>query len=290
MTQDRLDRTEALLKQVGGQVRALRKAAGLTRAALADRSSVSLRYLAQLESGQGNMSLALLDRVARAMGVELQTLLATDADDPQGETRMLTLYRNAGPETRAQVLDLLREQSGARAGRIALVGLRGAGKSTLGAAAGKWLDLPFLQLNDEIGRIAGMPVAELIALAGQDGYRRMEAQALDGVVADHERCILEVAGGVVAEPETFARLTARFHTIWIKAAPEDHMNRVRAQGDLRPMRGNPAAMDQLRDILAAREATYARALATVDTSATKASVAAERLVRTIRDLRLAPEE
>ncbi len=167
--------------------------------------------------------------------------------------------------------------------RICLIGLRGAGKSTLGELAGQALNLPFVELNSEIEEQSGMPVNEVIALYGQEGYRRLEAQAISRVISTHDDIILAVAGGIVAEPETFNLLQSHFHTIWLRATPEEHMARVREQGDERPMAGNLEAMDQLRSILTSREALYGKALAQLDTSGQSVDISLAQLRALIRD-------
>ena len=149
--------------------------------------------------------------------------------------------------------------------RIGLIGLRGAGKSTLGRRLGAELSLPFVELNRDIEEQSGMPVTDVMALYGQEGYRRLERQALERVVATSDSVVLAVAGGIVSEPPTFAFLLRHFHTIWLKAPPETHMRRVAEQGDHRPMAGNPKAMDDLKSILTSRETLYAQAEASVDT-------------------------
>ena len=155
---------------------------------------------------------------------------------------------------------------GVRAQRICLVGLRGAGKSTLGQAAAAALGIRFLELNKLIEAHAGMPVSEVMALYGQDGYRDLEQEVLGEVVDSESRLILAVGGGIVAEPQTYGTLLERFHTVWVRTSPAEHMARVRAQGDLRPMKDNPAAMDQLKALLTARTPQYERAQAQVDTA------------------------
>ena len=258
--------TEALMAQIGDRVRRARQRQGIPRRVLSELSGVSPRYLANLETGQGNVSVGVLLRVADALGERVEHLLADD-EAPEAR-RIADLFRAADAPTRARVREILApEESGAARGRrIALIGLRGAGKSTLGRKLGTRLDLPFVELNAEIEAQSGMPVTELIALYGQEGYRRLEASAIGRIADGHEAMVLAVAGGIVSEPETYEMLLARFHTIWLRASPAEHMERVRAQGDMRPMAGNPAAMDQLRSILTGREAQYARAGATLDTS------------------------
>lgn len=258
----------ALIARVGDRVRRARELKGISRRVLSEQSGVSPRYLAQLEAGEGNISIGLLQRVAIALDHRIDWL--TGAEDPwdSDALRVADLFRTANGETQQSVLQLLEPEPAEhrRAQRLCLVGLRGAGKSTLGAMAGKALGLPFVELNAEIEEQSGMPVAEVMALYGQEGYRKLEAQAVSRVIATHEAMILAVAGGIVGEPETFAVLLKHFHTIWIKASPDEHMARVRAQGDERPMAGNPEAMEQLRSILTSREALYGKAQVQLDTS------------------------
>ncbi|WP_300033554.1 helix-turn-helix transcriptional regulator [uncultured Roseobacter sp.] len=257
-----------LMARVASRVRELRKSQRMPRRALSEASGVSPRYLAQLEAGEGNISIALLQRVAEALGVTAETLLASgEATHPEAQ-EVMTLYRLAPAEVQSQVRRLLSaENPGAlRSGRICLVGLRGAGKSTLGRLAGEALSLPFVELSSEIEAWTGMPMSEVLALYGQDGYRRLESEAVLRVLEQHDKMILAVAGGIVAEEKTYALLLERFHTVWLRTSPAEHMQRVRAQGDLRPMEGNPAAMSQLRALLEARSPLYERADAQVNTS------------------------
>lgn len=257
-----------LITRVGERVRKARELKGIPRRVLSDISGVSPRYLALLEAGDGNISIGLLQRVALALDHRIEWLVGEDDPWTSEALKVADLWRQAPAETRARVMEVLAPQPEAllRRRRIALIGLRGAGKSTLGARAGAALGLPFVELNREIEDHAGMPVAEVLALYGQEGYRRLEAQALARIIATHDQVILAVAGGIVAEPDTYKTLLAHFHTIWLRAAPEDHMARVRAQGDHRPMAGNPEAMEQLRFILTSRESLYDQARARLDTS------------------------
>lgn len=259
---------DALIARVGERVRRARDRKGIPRRVLSEKSGVSPRYLAQLEAGGGNISIALLQRVAHALDHKIEWLVGEDDPWSSDALRVADLYRTATAETQARVRAALNPEpiEATRAQRICLIGLRGAGKSTLGRLVGDQLGVPFLELNREIEEQSGMPVAELMALYGQEGYRRLEAQAIDRVIATHDSVILAVAGGIVAEPDTYANLLGHFHTIWVKATPAEHMARVREQGDTRPMAGNPEAMDQLKSILTAREALYDRAQARLDTS------------------------
>ncbi|MGE5169234.1 MAG: helix-turn-helix transcriptional regulator, partial [Rudaea sp.] len=215
----------------------LRERRGLSRKALAGASRVSERYLAQIEAGNGNVSVILLRRVAAALDTTVAALLAADAG-----------------------------AAASRRERIALIGLRGAGKSTLGAMLAHTRHVPLIELNREVTRETGLPVAEVMALYGLPGYRRIEQRVLERVVAGHGRAVIVAGGGIVHEPPAFAFLLEHCYTVWLKARPDEHMSRVRAQGDLRPMAGNAEAMEDLKRILAAREALYRRADAVVDTS------------------------
>ena len=237
-------------------MRAARARAKLTRQQLADRSRVSLRYLALLEAGEGNISLSVLHRVAQALATTPHALVGGESAPP------------------------------ARARRLALIGLRGAGKTTLGRRLGESLNWPFVELNREIETLSGLAVNEVIALYGQEGYRRLERQAVERVAAAHDHVVLAAAGGLVTEAETFAFVQAHFHTVWLKAAPHEHMERVRAQGDERPMAGHPQAMAALNALLAEREALYARAHATLDTSGATPLQSHHALLSVVRGLGL----
>ncbi len=258
----------SLIRRVGERVRQARERKGIPRRVLSEVSGVSPRYLAQLEAGEGNISIGLLQRVALALDLRIEWV--TGEDDPWASDagRVADLYRQAGSDVQRSVMRLLsaEPQQARRARRICLVGLRGAGKSTLGDLAGRALDVPFVELNREIEDHSGMPVSEVMALYGQEGYRQLEAQAVDRIICTYDAMILAVGGGIVVEPETYGALLNNFHTVWVRTSPEEHMARVRAQGDERPMAGNPEAMEQLRAILTSREALYARAEAQLDTS------------------------
>lgn len=259
---------ERLISRVGERVRKARELRGLPRRVVSELSGVSPRYLAQLEAGEGNISIGLLKRVAVALDHRIEWLVGEDDPWTSEAMRVADLFSSSPADVRARVLELLTPEPPARmrGQRICLIGLRGAGKSTLGAALGARLGLPFIELNREIEEQSGMPVNEVMALYGQEGYRKLEAQAVSRITATHESLILAVAGGIVAEPDTYKSLLAQFHTVWLKASPEEHMGRVRAQGDTRPMAGNPEAMEQLKSILRSREALYERAEAQLDTS------------------------
>lgn len=274
-----------LIAKVGERVRKARGRKGIPRRMLSEMSGVSPRYLAQLEAGEGNISIGLLQRVAIALDHRIEWLMSEDDPWASDALRVADLFRGAGPDLQKAVLRTLSPEpvEPSRARRLCLIGLRGAGKSTLGGLAGQALDLPFVALNSGIEAQSGMPVNEVIGLYGQEGYRRLEAQAIRRVIATHDHMILAVAGGIVAEPETYNLLLGHFHTIWLRASPDEHMARVRGQGDERPMAGNPGAMDQLRSILTSREALYGKALAQLDTSGQAIDVSLTQLLALIRD-------
>lgn len=276
---------EALMARVGERVRKARERKGIPRRLLSEKSGVSPRYLAQLEAGAGNISIALLQRVATALDHRIEWLVGEEDPWSSDALKVAALFREANADLQRSVLETLSPSAdaGARAQRICLIGLRGAGKSTLGRMAGEALGIPFVELNREIQEHSGMPVDEVMALYGQEGYRELEARAVRRVIEAYDTMILAVAGGIVAAPETYNTLRSNFHTIWIKAAPEEHMNRVREQGDERPMAGMPEAMEQLKSILRSREALYEKALAQVDTSGKALEQSLSDLLAVIRE-------
>jgi XRE family aerobic/anaerobic benzoate catabolism transcriptional regulator len=229
---------------------------------------VSQRYLAQLESGQGNISIGLLMRISQALDFRIEWFLTEEDPWTSEDVMISSLLRSATRGQRERILEILDPENPSlrRANRIAFIGLRGAGKSTLGKLTAAQLGLPFKELNENIEEASGMPAGEVMALYGPEGYRHLERQSLERIVATHDRIVLAVAGGIVSQPETFDFLLRNFHTIWLKAEPEEHMARVRGQGDERPMAGNPDAMGELRTILTSREALYSRAEVHINTS------------------------
>lgn len=275
----------ALIARVGDRVRKARERKGIPRRVLSEVSGVSPRYLAQLEAGEGNISIGLLQKVAAALDHRIEWLVGEDDPWTSEALRAAELFRQASADVQRAVLRALNPNPEAemRAHRICLLGLRGAGKSTLGARAGAALNIPFVELNREIEEQSGMPADEVIALYGQEGYRKLEAQAINRIIATYDTMILAVAGGIVGEPETYTRLLGYFHTIWLRTTPDEHMARVRAQGDERPMAGNPEAMEQLRSILTSREALYEKAQVQLDTSGQSVETSLDRLLALIRE-------
>jgi XRE family aerobic/anaerobic benzoate catabolism transcriptional regulator len=275
------DPESAFLEQLGQRVRTMRALRGMSRKVLAKVSGISERYIAQLESGKGNVSIVLLRRVSGAMGAHLEDLIPIGEPSPDWPV-IRDLLRQATPNQIAQAKDILSGQSASAHRRmsfsgIALIGLRGAGKSTLGKMLAKTIGWDFVELNKEIEAQNGLSVAEIIALYGQEGFRRMEQAALTALLARKELMVLATGGGIVSEPLTFDLILTSFYTIWVKAKPEEHMARVRRQGDLRPMADDRSAMAELRTILKSREPLYARANAVVDTAGLSVDAAAARL-------------
>lgn len=278
---------EIVIARVGERVRRARERMGIPRRVLSENSGVSPRYLAQLEAGAGNISIGLLQRVAKALDHRIEWLVGEDDPWTSEAFQVAQMYRGATADVQGAVRNLLNPNTdqSRRARRICLIGLRGAGKSTLGRRASTALDVPFLELNREIEDHSGMPVDEVMALYGHEGYRELESQAVRRVIEAHDMLILAVAGGVVADPETYAMLLTNFHTIWIRTSPEEHMRRVREQGDERPMAGNSEAMEQLRAILKSREPLYEKAQAVIDTSQRNVATSLKDLLAVIEDRR-----
>jgi XRE family aerobic/anaerobic benzoate catabolism transcriptional regulator len=268
------------LAAMGRQVREARERRGMARKALSQAAGVSERYLAQLEAGEGNASVLLLRSVARALGLPVTELL--DPRESSVEQRLIRRFLDRLPEHRLEdvVFRLMRDfghEEAARRKRIALVGLRGAGKTTLGTALAKELRRPFVELDREIEREAGIGLSEVFLLYGQTGYRRIERRCLERTIEENAEIVLSVGGGIVSEPETFNLLLLSCFTVWVKAAPDEHMARVVAQGDFRPMQGNAEAMEDLKRILDAREPLYRKADVTLDTTGERPEQSLARL-------------
>ena len=279
------DPETSFLEQLGQRVRTMRALRGMSRKVLARVSGISERYIAQLESGKGNVSIVLLRRVSNAMGAHLEDLIPPGEPSPDWAV-IRDLLRKASPGQIAQAKEILAGQNPLVQRRlsfagIALIGLRGAGKSTLGKLLAKKIGWNFVELNKEIEAQNGLSVAEIIALYGQEGFRRMEQAALGQLLARKELTVLATGGGIVSEPLTFDLILSSFYTIWLKAEPEEHMARVRSQGDLRPMADDRSAMAELRTILKSREPLYARASAVVDTAGLTVDAAAARLIEAV---------
>jgi len=273
------DTPDELLERLGQKVRALRAGRGMTRKMLAADSAVSERYLAQLEQGHGNISIGLLQRVALALRTDLAALVQGGSEVSAEQVLINELVQRLDIDDQHRALQLLYQNfaSSHHCKRIALVGMRGAGKTSLGSRLAEYLDVPFVQLVTEIEKLAGMPVAEILALSGQDGYRSLEENALFDVLARLEKCVIETGGSIVSETRLLNTLLTTCHVVWIKASPEEHMQRVIDQGDMRPIQSNDDAMAALRRILDAREPFYAQAHTIIDTADSKLEESFQKL-------------
>jgi len=259
----------AFAAAIGAIVRLSRAKRGMTRRQLAEQSGTSERYLAQIEGGQGNPSVIVLKAIAEALDVSIVDLLPRTDGRSETLERIVDVLQRMPQSELPAIADLIEGRAAPladRACRIALVGLRGAGKSTLGERLAEAMGAPFIELNRMVEREYGASIPDLIEIAGITTFRRYERACLERVIGNHEAAVIAAAGGIVANPDTYALLLRRTHTVWLKAKPDEHMRRVMAQGDFRPMARNREAMADLVAILEARRDDYARAEAVLDTS------------------------
>ncbi len=272
---------EDYLTLVGERLRVTRARRGMSRKVLSLASGVSERYLAEMERGSGNASLLVVRKLSAAMGIRVSELVAEEADrsiDLNHAVHQLErLSASQITEARQWMATRFGKQSAADRRRIALIGLRGAGKTTLGQGLATSLGVPFTELDREIERASGMEMSEIFAAHGQSGFRRLEYQALEETLGQHDRCVIATGGSIVTEPRTFDLLLSECFVIWLRATPEQHMARVAAQGDLRPMASSRQAMEDLQAILQARAQLYGKANASVDTSETSEQDALDQL-------------
>jgi XRE family transcriptional regulator, aerobic/anaerobic benzoate catabolism transcriptional regulator len=286
------------LVALGERVRSLRSRRGMTRKALSLATDVSERHLANLEYGVGNASILILLQVAQALQCSLAELMGDVTTSSPEWLLIRELLEQRDEATLRRVRAAIGEMLGtggdhgkgtqARSACIALVGLRGAGKSTLGAMLAEDLGYPFIELSREIEKFAGCSVGEIQNLYGQNAYRRYERRALEEAIQIYPEVVIATPGGIVSDPATFNLLLQHCTTVWLQAAPEDHMKRVTAQGDTRPMAASREAMDDLRNILAGRAPFYSKAELHVDTSARPLEEAFQELRRVVRSaLRIA---
>ena len=243
-----------LTRRIGSHVRGLRNARGLSRRVLSDFSGVSERYLAQLETGNGNVTVGILHRLSLVFGCAVEDLVA-------GGVR---------PNTE-------------KGHRLALLGVRGGGKTTLGAAISAEHGVPFIEMSSQIETVSGMDVGEVISLYGQEGFRRYEEEAIASIIEDYDRVVLAVGGGIVEAAANYDLLLRHFHTIWVTASSAEHIGRVRAQGDERPMAGFAAAEEHLTNMLEQRKADFSRADLVISTSGVSADMSVAELQKLISD-------
>src|ERR1700733_7423304 len=288
LPQDEAATAGLYLPQLGTRIRGARSRRGMTRKILACDSGVSERYLAQLETGQGNISILLLRQIANALDIPVEALVSEGPEPPVDLVHTTEFLRRLPAAELVEARRLLVQHFGgvdleARRGRIAPIGFRGAGKSTLGAMLAHRLEVPFIELDRLIEQESGVGLSAIFDLYGQSGFRRLARRCLDQVIERHPRSRLATGGSLVSEPATFERLLTMCYTVWLRATPEEHMQRVIAQGDMRPMADNRESMSDLKRILEVREPLYRKADLTIDTSVTSSEESADRLADALRE-------
>ena len=282
-----LSEKDPFLTALGERVRLLRARRGLTRKALANLAEVSERHVANVETGVGNASIQYLRQLCAVLNCSLAEMTGDETASSPDWLMIREILRGRSDEELAHARTVLAEMfekptsEATRRQRIALIGLRGAGKSSLGRKLAQTLGVPFIELSAQIEMLAGCSIDEIHSLYGQTAYRRYEQRALEEVIRTHARAVIATPGGIVSEPATFNLLLTHCYTVWLKASPEEHMSRVLAQGDRRPMSGNREAMDDLKRILESRAQFYSKADKTFDTGDMPADLAFTRLLEQV---------
>jgi XRE family aerobic/anaerobic benzoate catabolism transcriptional regulator len=276
------------LKSLGERVRQARARRGMTRKQLAHHSGVSERYLAQIEAGHGNISVLVLRQLGQALNMSADVLLYEGSEPAVEFVHTVEFLRRLSVDELQHARQMLLHQFGgvdpaARHRRMAFIGLRGAGKSTLGAALAERLEMPFLELDRLIEQESGLTLNLIFDFRGQAGFRELERQCLENVLRRHPCFILATGGSLVSEPGTFERLLSSCFTVWVRTSPEEHMRRVIDQGDMRPMSNNRDAMSDLKRILAEREVLYSKADIQIDTAGRTSEQSLDILIQTLRD-------
>ncbi len=281
---------DPFLIALGERLKLLRARRGLTRKALAQLAEVSERHVANVESGVGNASIQFLRQLCAVLNCSLAEMTGDETTSSPDWLMIREVLRGRSEAELAQARTALADlfespvSEVSRRQRIALIGLRGAGKSSLGRLLAAQLHAPFIELSTQIEQLAGCGIAEIHALYGQNAYRRYEQRALEDVVRHYPHAVIATPGGIVSEPATFKLLLSHCYTVWLKAEPEEHMDRVLAQGDKRPMSGNREAMEDLKRILESRTQFYSKADKTVDTSGLSSEQAFSQLLAQLHPL------
>ncbi|WP_148223111.1 helix-turn-helix transcriptional regulator [Paraburkholderia xenovorans] len=279
--------SDPVLSELARRIRTLRAQRGMTRKQLALQSGVSIPHLARIESGEGNVSVSLLQKLSVALNLPIQDLLADGSSQNADLTMLIQFLKQQTPAELARLRQMLTSipvvAAASRRQRIALIGLRGAGKSTLGALLAKHLDVPFVELDRMIEQEAGIAIGEVITLYGQAGMRRLERRCIEKIIETHPEVVVATGGGIVAEAATYELLLRTFRTMWLKARPEIHFARVMAQNDARiatqTLRND--ALEHIHRMLDAREQLYQLANVTLDTSDLTVEQALQRAVECI---------
>ena len=283
-----IEKEKLLLDELGFIIRKYRSQRGLSRKMLATKSNISLRYLAQLEGGSGNPSITILKNIAYALNITLENLLfANSYKDKKVDyiKKKIDHYEKHQITALLELIDNIDKKKTIKINKnkIALIGLRGAGKSTLGNMYSKEFKIPIYEITKEIEKIGGMNINEIIEFGGQGMYRRLEYTAIHNLYKKNKKLIILTGGSVVSEKETFNFLLKNFYTVWIKASPKEHMKRVIKQGDLRPISSNPKAMEDLNNILKERQHLYSKASEIVNTENKDKSFSYKDLVSKIKN-------
>ena len=278
-----------MLATIGARVRALRLAAGLTVREFSERAALSPRFVNQLEAGTGNISVAGLARVATVLGRSVHELIPPASDDhslPAEIWRLVSDYSTDDLYALQQWLET-RKASSSRPRFIALIGLRGAGKSTVGPMLGKRLKTEFIELDQLVEKAAGMSLGEIFATHGEAYYRELERESILRLLTRSCRCVLALGGSVVTDAELWQLIKRRCFTVWLHATPQEFMKRMRRQGDLRPMQGRPSAMDELKALLARREILYAESRLKIETTGASPAGVVALIIKAVMDTKSA---
>ena len=282
---------DPLLARIGERVRSRRRELGLTARTLAERAGLSPRFISLLESGTGNIAIGRLARVAEVLELPLSALVESPADPDGPRPAIDRLLSGRSGDELARCLRFVELALGEdRRSAVSLLGLRGAGKSTVGPLVAAGLGLPFVILDERIQSQAGLDLAEIFAIHGEAYYRRLQARCLSELLAEGRRCVVELPGGIVRNDEAFELALRYTTTVWLQAQPEEHMSRVLDQGDTRPVADRRNAMEELRSILDARVPLYRRAAITVETSGRSESDAAGAMVDALAEHGWSPAE